>query len=97
MSICILIVYNCVGQNEPENSNPTYPTCSMPVAVEAQIGTALRTLMNNNGFSSTKLIGYEHNWDDAAGYPVQLVALIFRLCNYILTPFGLDATSRKCI
>ncbi|KAH7922519.1 glycoside hydrolase family 30 protein [Leucogyrophana mollusca] len=59
--------------NEPENSNPTYPTCSMPVATEAQIGTALRTLMDNNGFSSTKIIGYEHNWSDAANYPVQLM------------------------
>lgn len=29
--------------------------------------------MNNNGFGSTKLLGYEHNWDDAAAYPVQLV------------------------
>ncbi|PBK71630.1 glucan endo-1,6-beta-glucosidase [Armillaria solidipes] len=60
-------------QNEPENSNPTYPTCTMPVAVEAQIGTALRTLMNNNGFSSVKLIGYEHNWGDAGTYPIQLM------------------------
>lgn len=45
----------------------------MPVAIEAQIGTALRTLMNNNGFTSTKLVGYEHNWNDAGAYPVQLV------------------------
>ena len=60
-------------QNEPENSNPTYPSCSMPVSVEAQIGIALRSLMDSNGFSSTKIIGYEHNWSDAANYPVQLV------------------------
>ncbi len=60
-------------QNEPENSNPTYPTCSMSVAVEAQIGAALRTLMNNNGFSSVKLIGFEHNWGDAGTYPIQLM------------------------
>ncbi|KLO13556.1 glycoside hydrolase [Schizopora paradoxa] len=60
-------------QNEPENSNPTYPSASMPVATEAQIGTALRTLLNNNGFSSVKIIGYEHNWNDAGGYPVQLM------------------------
>ena len=45
----------------------------MPVATEAQIGTALRTLLNNNGFSGVKIIGFEHNWDDAGGYPVQLV------------------------
>ncbi|KAH7909608.1 glycoside hydrolase family 30 protein [Hygrophoropsis aurantiaca] len=66
-------VYAISIQNEPENSNPTYPTCLVPVATEAQIGLALRTLMNNNGFASTKLIGYEHNWDDAANYPVQLM------------------------
>jgi len=29
--------------------------------------------MNKNGFSSIKLIGYEHNWDDAAAYPVTLI------------------------
>lgn len=29
--------------------------------------------MDSNGFSSTKIIGYEHNWSDAANYPVQLV------------------------
>lgn len=60
-------------QNEPENSNPTYPSCSMPVSVEAKLGIALRSLMDSNGFSSTKIIGYEHNWADAANYPVQLV------------------------
>ena len=30
--------------------------------------------MNNNGFSDTLIIGYEHNWDDAGEYPVQLVS-----------------------
>lgn len=30
----------------------------MPVTVEAQIGTVLKPLMNANGFSSVKLIGY---------------------------------------
>jgi len=60
-------------QNEPENSNPTYPSTSMPVATEAAIGEALRTLLNNNGFSSVKLIGFEHNWSDAGAYPVQLM------------------------
>ncbi|KAN0080276.1 glycoside hydrolase family 30 protein [Tylopilus felleus] len=60
-------------QNEPENSDTTYPSCSMPVSVEAQIGTSLRSLMGSNGFSSTQIIGYEHNWSDAANYPVQLM------------------------
>ncbi|KAI5121488.1 hypothetical protein M0805_003943 [Coniferiporia weirii] len=60
-------------QNEPENSNPSYPTALLPVASEAQIGTALRTLLNNNGFSGVRIIGFEHNWDDASAYPVQLM------------------------
>lgn len=56
----------------------------MIVAVHAQVGIALRTLMNNNGFSAIKLIGlfwlstyfglgYEHNWDNAGTYPIQLM------------------------
>ncbi len=60
-------------QNEPENSNPTYPTCKISASQEAQIGLALRSLMDSNGFSGTKIIGYDHNWDDAGSYPIQLV------------------------
>ncbi|PSR70551.1 hypothetical protein PHLCEN_2v13590 [Hermanssonia centrifuga] len=59
--------------NEPENSNPTYPTCIVTATQEAQIATALRTLMNNNGFSGVKIIGYDHNWNDAGGYPIQIM------------------------
>ncbi|KAG0708400.1 glycoside hydrolase family 30 protein [Suillus ampliporus] len=66
-------IYAISIQNEPENSDSTYPSCSMPVATEAQIGLALRTLLNDNGFSAVKIIGYEHNWVDAANYPVQLM------------------------
>ncbi|KAI0333703.1 glycoside hydrolase [Cubamyces sp. BRFM 1775] len=66
-------VYAIGIQNEPENSNPTYPTCKISASQEAQIGSALRSLMNSNGFSSVRIIGYDHNWDDAAGYPVQLM------------------------
>ncbi|GLB39559.1 putative glycosyl hydrolase 30 family protein [Lyophyllum shimeji] len=60
-------------QNEPQNSNPTYPSCTMTAAVEAQIGSSLRTLLNNNGLSNVKIIGYEHNWDNAGSYAVQLM------------------------
>ncbi|KII83681.1 glycoside hydrolase family 30 protein [Plicaturopsis crispa FD-325 SS-3] len=60
-------------QNEPQNSNPTYPSTNMPYDVEASIGKTLRTLLDDNGFSDTKLIGYEHNWDNAATYPVNLM------------------------
>lgn len=29
--------------------------------------------MNSNGFSGTDIIGFDHNWSDADGYPVELV------------------------
>ncbi|TDL27029.1 glycoside hydrolase [Rickenella mellea] len=60
-------------QNEPQNSNPTYPSTLISASQEAQIGTQLRTLLNNNGFSGVRIIGYDHNWDDASTYPVQLM------------------------
>ena len=76
-------------QNEPQNSNPTYSTAVFTPAQEAQVGNALRSLMNNNGFGGVKIIGelvgrkdgpsaqrftgYEHNWDTAAAYPVTLI------------------------
>ncbi|KAJ7106818.1 glycoside hydrolase family 30 protein [Mycena crocata] len=66
-------IYAVSVQNEPQNNNPTYPTCTMTPAMEGQIGAALRTLLNNNGLSSVKLVGYEHNWDDAGAYPVTLM------------------------
>lgn len=66
-------VYGISIQNEPQNSNPTYPTCTMSASVMAQIGNSLRTLLNNNGLSSVKVYGYDHNWDNAASYPVQLL------------------------
>ena len=39
--------------------------------------------MNNNGFTATKIIGYDHNWIDAAGYPEQLVSgpLLLLCCS----------------
>ena len=33
--------------------------------------------MDSNSFGGVKIIGYEHNWDDAADYPVQLVCVTF--------------------
>ncbi|KAJ6479912.1 glycoside hydrolase family 30 protein [Mycena vitilis] len=60
-------------QNEPQNSNPTYPTSTLTPATEGKIGAALRMLLDNNGLSNVKIIGYDHNWDNAAIYPVQLM------------------------
>ncbi|QRW16783.1 glycoside hydrolase family 30 protein [Rhizoctonia solani] len=45
----------------------------MSASQEAAIGQALRPLLNNNGFSSVKIIGFEHNWDNAGGYPIDLM------------------------
>lgn len=60
-------------QNEPQNSNPTYPTCVFTPAQEANVGEALRSLMDGNGFGGTRIIAYEHNWDDSSKYPVQVL------------------------
>lgn len=60
-------------KNEPQNSNPSYPTNLIDPYWEGQVATQLRSLMNENGFSDTIIIGYDHNWDDAGEYPVELV------------------------
>lgn len=66
-------VYAISTQNEPQNNNPTYPTCTMTPQIEGQIGTSLRTLLDNNGLSNVKIVGYEHNWDTAGAYPITLM------------------------
>uniref|UniRef100_D8Q9M6 Glycoside hydrolase family 30 protein n=1 Tax=Schizophyllum commune (strain H4-8 / FGSC 9210) TaxID=578458 RepID=D8Q9M6_SCHCM len=60
-------------QNEPENNNDSLPSTVYTAAKEAAVGKALRSLMDKNGFNNVKLIGYEHNWDHAAEYPVHLL------------------------
>ncbi|KAJ4001156.1 glucan endo-1,6-beta-glucosidase [Lentinula boryana] len=60
-------------QNEPQNSDTTYPSCTMPVAVEAQIGMALRSMMNNNGFGAVRIIGFDHNWSGVSSYAIPLL------------------------
>ncbi|EED83900.1 hypothetical protein POSPLDRAFT_134943 [Postia placenta Mad-698-R] len=60
-------------QNEPLNSNPSYPTNLIDPFWESQVATKLRSLMNSNGFSGTDIIGFDHNWSDADGYPVELM------------------------
>ena len=34
--------------------------------------------MDDNGFSSVRIIGYDHNWSDAGGYPIELVSGVER-------------------
>lgn len=29
--------------------------------------------MDSNGFGNTKIVAYEHNWNDGGGYPVQVL------------------------
>ncbi|KAH9847930.1 glycoside hydrolase [Lenzites betulinus] len=54
-------------------ADTTYPSTYMAAYQEAQIGAALRSLMDDNGFSSVRIVGYEHNWVDAGDHPVQLI------------------------
>lgn len=68
-----IVPYSISIQNEPENNNPTYPTCIMTPEVEGAIGTALRSLMDSSSFDKVKLVGFEHNWSSAGKYPVQLM------------------------
>lgn len=60
-------------QNEPESSNPTLPSALYTTSSQASVAVSLRKLFNSNGFTDVKVIGYEHNWDDAATYATQLV------------------------
>lgn len=60
-------------QNEPENSDSTYPTCIFTPTQEANVGTALRPLMDDNGFGGTKIVAYDHNWVDSGQFPVQVL------------------------
>ena len=39
--------------------------------------------MDSNGFSGVKIIGYEHNWNDAGGYPITLVCEVFYLMYFL--------------
>ncbi|KAJ7029706.1 glucan endo-1,6-beta-glucosidase [Mycena alexandri] len=57
-------------QNEPQNSNPTYPSSTLTPATEGR-------LARDCGPFSYKLnmliCRFDHNWNSAAGYPVQLM------------------------
>ena len=44
-------------QNQPLNSNPTYPTSVLTPGLEGKIGAKLKELMKENGFAGVKLIG----------------------------------------
>jgi O-glycosyl hydrolase len=50
-------VYAICIQNEPQYSNPTYPSSTLTPDVEARIGRQLKSLLQLNRLSSVKLIG----------------------------------------
>ncbi len=61
-------IYAVAAQNEPENSNTSYPTESFSSSEEANfIGSYLGPALSNASLS-TKIFGYEHNWGDTS-YP----------------------------
>ena len=74
-------LYRLSPQNEPENSNDSYPSCKISAVQEAQIATTLRSLLDKNGFSAVKIIGFDHNWDGAGSYAVQVVSV--DICFYM--------------
>ncbi|RXW18288.1 hypothetical protein EST38_g7567 [Candolleomyces aberdarensis] len=73
-------IYAISIQNEPQNSNPTYPTCLMTPDVEAGIVVALRNALDSTGLGRIKIVGYEHNWDNAAWYPGE-IDIYFTECS----------------
>ena len=59
------------------------PSCVYNTSSEASVAVALRKLLDSNGFSEVKVVGYEHNWDNAESYAVQLVCLWYAFFFYI--------------
>ncbi|KAJ3709855.1 glycoside hydrolase [Lentinula raphanica] len=60
-------------QNEPQNSNPTYPSCTIDASTQATLAKSLRSLLDQNSLTDVKLIGYEHNWDSTSSYTIPMV------------------------
>jgi len=61
-------VYSIAAQNEPENSNGSYPTETFSASEEGTfIASYLGPALASAGLT-TKIFGYEHNWGDTT-YP----------------------------
>lgn len=60
-------------QNEPQSQNPTLPSCLYTTAAQAAVAVSLRKMLDSNGLQGVRVIGYEHNWDNAGSYATQLV------------------------
>jgi len=58
-------IYAVMAQNEPLNSNSSYPTAYLAAADEAVfIGTNLGPALSATGLGNVKIFGYDHNWDN---------------------------------
>jgi len=67
-------IYAVLPQNEPLNSNSSYPTEYLAATDEATfIGQSLGPALNTAGLSNVKILGYDHNWDQPT-YPEALLA-----------------------
>jgi glucosylceramidase len=66
-------IYAVAPQNEPENSNMSYPTALLSAPDEANfVANYLAPAFAGSGIN-TAIIGYEHNWNDTT-YPTTLLA-----------------------
>ncbi|TEB33717.1 glycoside hydrolase family 30 protein [Coprinellus micaceus] len=68
-----ILAYAISIQNKPMLETTTHPTARFTPQTEAQVGKALRALMNSKRWKNTKLIGFEQNWDKVGDYPVRLM------------------------
>lgn len=60
-------IYAVMPQNEPLNSNSSYPTEYLTASDEATfIGSHLGPALNAAGLSNVKILGYDHNWDNTS-------------------------------
>ncbi|KAK2462623.1 hypothetical protein APHAL10511_005356 [Amanita phalloides] len=66
-------IYAIGIQNEPQNNNPTYPTCTITAIAEAGLGNTLKVLLDGNGLGNVKIVAYDHNWINASTYPVEVM------------------------
>ena len=67
-------IYAVMPQNEPLNSNSTYPTEYLPAAAEAAfISSNLGPAFAAAGLRHTKIVAYDHNWDNPS-YPETVLA-----------------------
>jgi glucosylceramidase len=67
-------IYAISAQNEPLNTNSSYPTAYVASSDEANfIGGYLGPALAGAGLGSVKILGYEHNWDNTQ-YPEALLA-----------------------